>query len=65
MAAIQEQTVWVERDFAAGCQSRNRNALKRDKSQRVLSALGEESVPVPDGNEAHGAVSLLQGRDLA
>jgi hypothetical protein len=39
--------------------------LQRDKSQRVLCALGKESVPVTDRDETHGTVPLLQGRDPA
>jgi hypothetical protein len=65
MAAIQEQTVRVARNFAAGREPRDWHALQRDKSQRALSAMGKESLPVPDGDETHGAVPLLQGRDLA
>ncbi len=65
MAAIQEQTVGVVRDLASGRQSRDRNALQGDKAKRVLGAVGKESVPVPNGDETHGTMSLLQGRDLA
>ena len=63
MAAIQEQIVRVLGNFAAGCQSRDGHALKCDKTQCALSAVGKEPVPVPNGDETHGAVPLLQGRD--
>lgn len=64
MPAIQEQVVRIVRNFAAGRYPRDGHALQSDKSQRVLCAVGEESVPVPDGDEPHGAVRLLEGRDL-
>ena len=64
MPAIQEQVVRIVRNFAARRQSRDWHTLQRDKSQRVLSAMGKKSVPVPNGDETHGAVCLLQGRDL-
>lgn len=64
-AAIEEKIVRIARNLAAGSQPRDRHALKRRKAQRVLGAMGKKSVPVPNGDEGHGAVRLLQGRDLA
>jgi hypothetical protein len=62
-AAIQEQSVWVVRNFAAGRETRDRYAVECDESQRVLGAVGKESVPVPNGDETDGAVPFLKGCD--